>query len=618
MGRVYSFQKNSRRPMGSIQKRILLITTSCLLGMCIIISSVSYYLFRNYLQNSLIHSTETSLQLLTDSINGSIDDISQIVRFCQTNANIATYIQENPNPGSVLSVSTYDRIFEEYSNNPSNNYINRLAVITDEHFLQIVSAAYSSTADLSAEVPRLPYFDRLLDASDYDFTTGFVKDSFYRNGKYILPILRPITYQYNSVRGGILFLQISSDLFTDALKRYKIAEDSYMFLSVGGHNYIYENGSLLKWTESYQITQDLSSSALIDSIYVNEVSDSEGTRLVVTSPLSMPDCYISQSISQSELRNHRFLLWLILGGTLISIVGIGIFLMLILNRMINVPVSKIRAKMLRVAEGDFDRDSSIEWNHELGDIGKGINDLSENVYLLMNKRLEDEKQKKDLEYKMLQSQINPHFIYNTLNSIKWMASIQGATGISEMTTALAKLLKSISKGTSLLVSIEEELSLLQDYFTIQSYRYGGTITMDIQLEDDAFSSCRIIKFTLQPLVENAIFHGIEPKGTGHIRIHIYSEKLTEDSPESIRIDVTDDGVGMPPEKAAQILLSNDDSSTDFFREIGVSNVHKRLQYEFSEAYGITIESVEGQYTTMSIHIPNTINQTQPVPPYTAL
>lgn len=618
MGRVYSFQKNSRRPMGSIQKRILLITTSCLLGMCIIISSVSYYLFRNYLQNSLIHSTETSLQLLTDSINGSIDDISQIVRFCQTNANIATYIQENPNPGSVLSVSTYDRIFEEYSNNPSNNYINRLAVITDEHFLQIVSAAYSSTADLSAEVPRLPYFDRLLDASDYDFTTGFVKDSFYRNGKYILPILRPITYQYNSVRGGILFLQISSDLFTDALKRYKIAEDSYMFLSVGGHNYIYENGSLLKWTESYQITQDLSSSALIDSIYVNEVSDSEGTRLVVTSPLSMPDCYISQSISQSELRNHRFLLWLILGGTLISIVGIGIFLMLILNRMINVPVSKIRAKMLRVAEGDFDRDSSIEWNHELGDIGKGINDLSENVYLLMNKRLEDEKQKKDLEYKMLQSQINPHFIYNTLNSIKWMASIQGATGISEMTTALAKLLKSISKGTSLLVSIEEELSLLQDYFTIQSYRYGGTITMDIQLEDDAFSSCRIIKFTLQPLVENAIFHGIEPKGTGHIRIHIYSEKLTKDSPESIRIDVTDDGVGMPPEKAAQILLSNDDSSTDFFREIGVSNVHKRLQYEFGEAYGITIESVEGQYTTMSIHIPNTINQTQPVPPYTAL
>lgn len=598
-----SLKKNIRFPVGSIQKRILLITTSCLLCMCVIIASVSYYIFQNYLQNSLIHSTEASLQLLSDSINGSMDDISQIVRFCQTNTNIATYIKKNPNPGSVLSVSTYDRIYEEYSNNPSNDYINRLAVITNEHFLQIVDVACSSTADLSAEVPQLPYFDTLLEAPDYDFSTGFVKDPFYRKGRDVLPIIRPITYQYNSVRGGILFLEISSDLFTNALKRYTIAEDSNMYLSIGGHNYIYRDEHLTEMNVSYEIVRDLSSSALIDNIRVCEVEDDEGTRLVVTSPLNMPDCYIGQSISSSELRDQQRLLWFILAGTLISIVGIGILLMLLLNRMINVPVSRIRAKMLRVAEGDFGRDPSIEWDHELGEIGRGINDLSENVYLLMNRRLEDEKQKKDLEYKMLQSQINPHFIYNTLNSIKWMATIQGSDGISEMTTALAKLLKSISKGTKLLVPIEEELSLLRDYFTIQSYRYGGTITMDVQTDDESLLEYQIIKFTLQPLVENAIFHGVEPKGTGHILIHIYSEKLTEESPPSIRIDVTDNGVGMSAEKAAQILRSNDDRSADFFREIGVSNVHKRLQYEFGETYGITIASQEGEYTTMSIHIP---------------
>ncbi|MDE6926959.1 MAG: sensor histidine kinase [Acetatifactor sp.] len=598
-----TLKKNIRFPVGSIQKRILLITTSCLLCMCVIIASVSYYIFQNYLQNSLIHSTEASLQLLSDSINGNMDDISQIVRFCQTNANIATYIKKNPNPGSVLSVSTYDRIYEEYSNNPSNDYINRLAVITDEHFLQIVSAAYSSTADLSAEVPKLPYFDTLLEASGYDFSTGFVKDPFYRNGKCMLPIIRPITYQYNSVRGGVLFLEISSDLFTNALKRYTTAEDSYMYLSIGGHNYIYRDGHLTETDVSYEVTQDLSSSALIDNMRVCEVRDAEKTRLVVISPLDMPDCYIGQSISGSELRDQQLLLWLILAGTLISIVGIGILLMIILNRMINVPVSKIRAKMLRVADGDFERDPSIEWEHELGDIGKGINDLSENVYLLMNRRIEDEKQKRDLEYKMLQSQINPHFIYNTLNSIKWMATIQGSAGISEMTTALAKLLKSISKGTRLLVPIEEELALLKDYFTIQSYRYGGTITMEVQIDDASLLEYQIIKFTLQPLVENAIFHGVEPKGTGHILIHVYTEKIAEESAPSIRIDVTDDGVGMSSEKAAQILLTNGESSADFFREIGVSNVHKRLQYEFGETYGITIDSVEGEYTTMSIHIP---------------
>ena len=90
----------------SIQKRILIITVSCLLGMCVIISSVSYYLFRNYLQHSMIQGTETSLQLLSDTINGSMSDIYQMVRFCQTSRDVATYFEINPNPGSVLSVAT--------------------------------------------------------------------------------------------------------------------------------------------------------------------------------------------------------------------------------------------------------------------------------------------------------------------------------------------------------------------------------------------------------------------------------------------------------------------------------------------------------------------------------
>ena len=115
----------------------------------------------------------------------------------------------------------------------------------------------------------------------------------------------------------------------------------------------------------------------------------------------------------------------ILACILIGILSIGILLMILMNRMITVPVSKLQTRMVRIAGGDFSRDPSVEWEHELGDIGRGINDLSENVSELMEKRLEDEKQKQDLEYKMLQSQINPHFLYNTLNSIKWMATIQG-------------------------------------------------------------------------------------------------------------------------------------------------------------------------------------------------
>ena len=596
---------------GSIQKNILSITLTCLLGMCIIISSVSYYIFRNYLQHSQIQSTEASLQLLSDTINNNMDNVYQMVRFLQTNSDVAKYIADNPNPDTVLSIETYDRIMEEYNNHTSNSYfIPRMAVITNEHFLQVVSASYSSTNNLAEEVPQLPYFQELLESPGYDFSPGFVKDPFYRKGRTVLPIIRPITYQFNSIQGGYLFIEVSSDLFANPLKRYNIAEDSGIYLSLGKHTYLYEDGSFTEITASFDIAQDLTTSAVSDSIRVTRIKrEGGGSDILVTAPLNMTDCFISQSISHSELFNQQLLWWAILVGTLVSILGIGILLMLMLNRMINVPVSKIRDKMLRVAGGDFERDPSIEWDHELGDIGRGINDLSENVCLLMNRRLEDEKQRRDLEYKMLQSQINPHFIYNTLNSIKWMATIQGADGISEMTTALSRLLKSISKGTRLLIPIREELSLIENYFTIQSYRYGGTISLAINVDAEDIYDCEIIKFTLQPLVENAIFHGIEPKGTaGHITIHAFYEEqpLTTAQdilPRTIRIDVTDDGVGILPEKAEQILQSNDDSSADFFREIGISNVHKRLQYEFGADYGITITSVVNQYTTMSIHIP---------------
>lgn len=562
---------------GNIQKRILAITLSCLVGMCVVISSVSYYIFRNYLQSSLTQAVENNLLLLADSINNDMNDVTHFARFLQTNSGVAVYIEESPDPGSVLAVATHDRISEEYSNNPASKYMQRVAVITSENFLQVVMTSYSSTADLSEEVPNLPYFRDLLTDSSFCYSAGIVNDPFYRNGRQVFTIIRPITYQFSSVQGGFLYIQVSTDIITSHLKNYQLPQDSHFYLTMEDKLYCYENGLFI---EEGPLTE-------------------EDIPNLVKVPLNMKDCYISQSISPSELLNQRFLWMGILLIMLVTVFGLGATLMVMFNRMINIPVSMLHSRMQRIAGGDFTRDPSIEWEHELGDIGRGINDLSENVDQLMTKRLEDEKQKRDLEYKMLQSQINPHFIYNTLNSIKWMATIQGANGISEMTTALSRLLKSISKGTSSLISIEEELSLIENYFTIQSYRYGGTITLDIQILDEKLKDYQIIKFTLQPLVENAIFHGIEPKGTtGHIAI-----KVGYDACGNICIDITDDGIGMSEEKAKQILENNQDSSTDFFREIGVSNVHKRLQYEFGENYGISIHSKEGEYTTMSIHIP---------------
>lgn len=579
-----------------IRNRIIIFTISALLLTCATVILTSYSIFQEYTEDSLIHSSEASLRLVSDSIDSEMSDINSMVRFCRSNSSVAEYL-ESPAPDSVLSVSTYNRIYEEYTGNPASSYMPRLAVISEDHFLQIVSATSSSTADLSAEVPALEYFERLLAADNYDFSTGFVKDPFSKNAVPVLPIIRPITYRFSSVQAGYLLLNVSSLLFTNVLCRYQIEDDSRIYLEMPGHCYRYTADGFEE-VAPYTVYEQLSAGNVSRASRICRVTDCDGVNtIMVTIPLDMEGCYISQSISLAQLRTQQRSMWISILSILVGIIVIGVVLMYITNSMIAKPVTRLRARMDRIADGDFSRDPSIEWNHELGDIGRGINNLAESIDLLMMRRLEDEKQKNDLEYKMLQSQINPHFIYNTLNSIKWMATVQGSEGISEMTTALSKLLKSLSKGTSLRVTINEELSLLRDYFTIQSYRYGGTIKMDIKCDDDNIGNYSIIKFTLQPIVENAIFHGIEPKGSGHILIHLYMEN------DMIRIDVIDDGVGMPSHKAASILSDEGENKSDFFRELGVHSVNKRLKFEYGESAGISIESTEGVGTTMTVRLP---------------
>lgn len=591
------YLKNSN----GIQTRILTLTLSCVLGMCVLVTAVCTYIFRNYLQQTWTTSTESSLQLLSDDINQEMEDVYRMVRFLQTSSDVSDYVEADAPVSPVLAVDAYDSITEQYNSLSAGSHMIRVVILREDDFLQVVGSTYSSTMDLATEVPSLPYYEEMVTARSYNFSSGFVPDPFHKSGKKMLPILRPITYKFSSKQTGYIFIEVSEDMFLSSFNGYHLAEDSHLILTIADHHYLYEEGALTDISNDFEVTEVWDSASNIGESEVRKISSERfGSCTLVSAPLNMNDCYVSQIISQSELMGAKNFVLGIFILTIAGIIAIGIVLLFTLNRMINIPVKKLHAKISKISDGDYSTDPSIEWSHELGDIGRGINHMAEQTVLLMNKRLEDEKQKQDLEYKMLLSQVNPHFLYNTLNSIKWMATIQGANGISEMTTALSRLLKSVSKGTSLRISIKEEMALLQDYFTIQSYRYGGTIALDIHIDDEAIYDSEIIKFTLQPLVENAIFHGIEPKGcAGKIVVHGY----IDEEEDILCIDVTDNGVGMTAEKAQQVLASNEEVSNDFFKEVGISNVHKRIQYEFGKQYGISIDSVIGEFTTMSIRLP---------------
>ncbi len=177
------------------------------------------------------------------------------------------------------------------------------------------------------------------------------------------------------------------------------------------------------------------------------------------------------------------------------------------------------------------------------------------------------------------------------------------SGIAEMTTALARLLKNVSKGTAALIPLKDELALVKDYFLIQQYRYGGNISIDYQIGSEDLYRCLIHRFTLQPIIENAMFHGIEPKGCAG-KIAIRAEAKTDgEGNRLLSITVTDNGIGMSPERIREVLEGEGAPPNDFFRHVGISNVNRRIQYNFGKAYGITIKSAVGEYTAMTITLP---------------
>ncbi|MED9904578.1 MAG: sensor histidine kinase [Lachnospiraceae bacterium] len=592
----------------SLRNRILIMTLSFTILISFIITAILSFIYTNYLRNSLLQSTERNLQFLTDTINRNMDNVIRIIRWSQNNSTISAYV-ESQNEDVALQLRAFNRLSEEYQNNDAKGYIHRIVISnsTTKRFIQIVPSTYSSVIDIADYAPQLEYFDSLYANKNFDYSVGFVDDPFYTGRtKLVLPLIRPIFNRYNASHDGWVFAEVTEQLFTDTLQYYSMASDSSLYLSLGSHIYQMKESGLTEIHDSFTIENSLEHYTLLEGCTANYIkNETTGDSFwVITKELSMDGCYISQTISPRELNSQQslFLLFAIIIILLICCLGIG--LTYLLFRTISIPVRKLQKKLSSVSQGDFSRDPQIEWQHELGDIGRGINDLSDNVLKLMERRVEDEKQKKDLEYKMLQSQINPHFLYNTLNSIKWMATIQGADGISEMTTALARLMKSISKGTSLLIPLQEELSLVQDYFTIQQYRYGGTISLTVEISVEQLYQCQIVKFTLQPLVENAIFHGIEPKAAaGVIRI---TASYTEE--RDVLIIVEDDGIGMPEDMPAKLLAGKTESKSDFFKEIGINNVNQRLQYQFGQQYGISIETEEGVFTRMRILIPYTAEQ----------
>ncbi len=568
--------------------------TSFALLIAILLSFFSYEMISFFQRKTAIQATEFNLQLISHVIDQDLTNLYALAMICSTNSSTNTLLAhyfESPQASAKDAVNAFASMQEAFRVNPSNTYVRRL-VVTDHQgkFIQLDNAGGLSSLLTVHNIDKLPGLHP--DATEE--WGRVIRDPFSSTDG--IPFIYPI-YGTGAARVGTIYLLANTSVITDKLKGYSLPGDSRLMLRLGELNYGINGGRMEPVSADYKEKDYVKDSPTGIQTSLSLVEAAGQERIAVSYPVRS-GVTLKQTLSGNQLF-QLFNSWiLIMIGVCFLVIALSAIITLYLTRTISLPVEKLKKRIDKISQGYFYVDKNIEWNSELGDVGRGINRLSQDIVVLMESRVADVQQKQELEYRMLQYQISPHFLYNTLNSVKWMATIQNATGIAEMVTSLSRLLRSISKDIRKVVQLKDELSLLEDYFIIQKYRYGSTITIEQRIGDPNLLLAHIPRFSLQPLVENAIFHGIEPKGRGHIVVTV--EACEE---RDIRVTIEDNGIGMSNEQISSILSVETGAGSGLLPSIGLRSVNERLRLAFGDKYGLSIESMQGHYTKMSLLLP---------------
>jgi len=309
--------------------------------------------------------------------------------------------------------------------------------------------------------------------------------------------------------------------------------------------------------------------------------------------------YEIRDIQESSAEYQNFFITMIRFSVLafIFISILTIFLSYYIPSSITQPIIELSEVTDQVAKGDLSVRSEVRSGAEVNMLSDSLNLMIDKINELLEQVKKEQIRLRKAEFELLQSQINPHFLYNTLDTIVWLAEAGDQKKVVSMVGSLSEFFRtSLNQGKDI-ISIKEEMQHVRSYLEIQQVRYQDILKYEIHISDD-LHSFTIPKITIQPLVENALYHGIKNKrGIGEIIISDKKEK------NYYLIQIKDNGIGMTEERMAQVkdgIVHKQPTETDVY---GLYNVNERIRLEFGEEYGLTIESSYSQGTVVSVKLP---------------
>lgn len=286
---------------------------------------------------------------------------------------------------------------------------------------------------------------------------------------------------------------------------------------------------------------------------------------------------------------------------IVFVIFLIIFIVVLINSYVSFrvtdPIRELEKSVKKLEEGNLDADIYMGGSYEIQHLGKSVQDMKYRIKGLMQDIVTEHEEKRKSEFDSLQAQINPHFLYNTLDIIVWQIENEKQSEAVHTVTALARFFRlSLGKGKNI-VTVKAEIDHVKNYLMIQHMRFKNKFDYEFEIAEDVLELSSL-KLMLQPMVENAIYHGMEfMDGDGLIKIKVWREA------DELYLSVTDNGLGMTEDKVAMVLAGKSNSGNGRGSGIGVKNVNERIKLYFGEDYGLKIDSEPDVGTTIIIHLP---------------
>ena len=387
---------------------------------------------------------------------------------------------------------------------------------------------------------------------------------------------------------GIALIRIDQQVLRDQLSGSINARDGFMltgrflepFCLVGTA----EDGEDLSAIRSNLQSGKLYTEGFKKNIYIRELGDTGLLGIYVTPP----------ALDESAVRaGYQIIMFLAVISVLICLI--------VANRMSNYvakPIGTMAAGMRRFRKGDFDARIELNREDEFEQLAVGFNKMTTQLKDTMEERVAAERKVNETRIEMMQAQLNPHFLYNTLDTIKWVAKANHVPEVATMSASLAGILRTSISQTQF-VRLSEEIKLIQNYCDIQRIRFDDKFDITIDIPGDVMQAI-IPKLILQPIIENAIIHGVDEMDNGHIYVASIREKGRDGAPDLLKISVQDNGKGISDEMMT--ALNNDDPET-LKGHLGLNNVNTIIRLYYGKEYGVMAVRPSEGGTIMIVTIP---------------